>query len=74
LHDNVAQPADPALHSSARNLESMQQRSLAVKNDESTSIWQHASYHKIMKLLERLGSIEVFQNSHLEQSPAPALC
>jgi hypothetical protein len=42
----------------------MQQRSLAVKLAESTSIWQRASYHKIMKLVEGLGSSEVFQNSH----------
>jgi hypothetical protein len=42
----------------------MQQRSLAVKIAKNTSLWQRASYHKIMKLVEGLGLIEVFQNSH----------
>jgi len=30
----------------------------------NTSVWQHANYHKITKLMEGLDSIEVFQNSH----------
>jgi hypothetical protein len=41
----------------------MQQHSLAIKIGESSSIWQHASYHKITKLVEGQGMIEAFENS-----------
>ena len=35
----------------------------SFKIAESTSIWQRASYHRITKLVEGLGIMEVFQNS-----------
>jgi len=41
----------------------MQQRFLAVKIAESTSIWQRVSYHRITLLVEGLGIMEVFQNN-----------